>query len=71
MAFSGLHSLTARISFFATGDGYSLRSAIRYIPKMSLTSNPKSVIHPTICVNVPQIQPLSLIYSKQFSYIES
>ena len=33
MAFSGLRSFTARISFYETGDRYSLRKAIRYIPK--------------------------------------
>lgn len=43
MAFSGLRSFSARISFSATGDRYSLRKANRYIPKalgiIKLTKN--------------------------------
>ena len=33
MALSGLHTFTARISFFAMGERYSLRRAKRCIPK--------------------------------------
>lgn len=41
MAVSGLLSFKARISLFASGDRYSLRKAIRYIPK------PLAAIPPT------------------------